>query len=191
MPVNLNAIQNVQFKIKITSPYTMTINPLDLAFGDIDHELSVTREMLSRVPDDKFDWKPHEKSWSMGQLASHIVDLLWWQVTTLEEDGIDMFEPWIKTEATSQKSLLEAFDEKESILRQTLNKTTLETLAESWTLRFGDHVYFTEPKSVVLRRYGINHLIHHRAQLSIYLRINSIPLPPSYGPTADENVSTG
>jgi len=165
----------------------MNINPLDLAFGDIDHELAVTRKMLSRVPDNCFDWRPHEKSWTMGQLACHIVDLLWWQVITLEKDGIDMAQPWPKTEATSQNSLVEAFDEKESTLRSTLKNTTIETLSESWTLRYADQIYFTEPKSVVLRRYGISHLIHHRAQLSVYLRINSIPLPPSYGPSADEN----
>jgi len=164
----------------------MTIDPLYLAFGDTDHELAVTREMLSRIPEDRFDWRPHEKSWTMGELASHIVDLLWWQVVTLEQNGIDMAEPWPKTEATTQKELIAALDANEEKLRATLKKTTVMILAEPWTLRYGDQEYFTEPKATVLRRFGISHLVHHRAQLSVYLRINDIPLPPSYGPSADE-----
>lgn len=185
--MNLNGKKQVKFDSYHNLLITMNINPLDLAFGDIDHELNVTRNMLSRIPDDCFDWKPHEKSWTMGELASHIVDLLWWQVTTLIDDGIDMSESWPKTEARSQVALMTAFDQKEETLRAVLRSTTLETLAESWTLRYGNQVFFTEPKYVVLRRFGISHLIHHRALLSIYLRMNSIPLPPSYGPSADES----
>lgn len=162
------------------------MDPLYLAFGDIDYELAVTRKMLSRVPTERFDWCPHEKSWTMGILASHIVDLLWWQVVTLEEDGIDMSQPWPKTIASTQEELIAAFDVNEIKLRSVLENTTEQTLVEPWTLSYGDQVYFTEPKSTVLRRYGISHLIHHRAQLSVYLRMNDIPLPPSYGPTADE-----
>ncbi|MCY4000496.1 MAG: DinB family protein [Bacteroidetes bacterium] len=165
----------------------MTLDPLHLAFGDTDYELAVTRNMLSRVPDDCFDWQPHEKSWTMGKLASHIVDLLWWQVVTLEEDGVDLAQPWPQTEATSQKALMASFDEKERQLRKVLDRTTLDTLGEPWTLSYGDQTYFTEPKATVLRRFGISHLIHHRAQLSIYLRMNNVPLPPSYGPSADES----
>ena len=164
----------------------MALDPLYLAFGDTEHELAVTREMLSRVPDDRFDWRPHEKSWTMGELASHIVDLLWWQVVTLEQDGIDMAQPWPKTEATSQESLIAAFDVNEAKLRSVLKATTVDTLIEPWTLSYGEQEIFTESKATVLRRFGISHVIHHRAQLSIYLRMNDVPLPKSYGPTADE-----
>ncbi len=164
----------------------MALDPLYLAFGDTEYELAVTRKMLSRVPDTHFDWKPHEKSWTMGELASHIVDLLWWQVVTLEQDGIDMAQPSPKTQATSQKELMAAFDANEIKLRTTLESVTVDTLAEPWTLHYGEQVYFTEPKATVLRRFGISHTVHHRAQLSIYLRMNDIPLPPSYGPSADE-----
>ncbi len=165
----------------------MTADPLYLAFGDMDHELGVTRKMLSRIPDDRFDWRPHKKSWTMGELASHIVNLLWWQVMTLEEDGIDMSQPWPKTEASTQEELIAAFNANEKNLLEVLGRTTVDTLSEPWTLSHEDQVYFTEPKATVLRRYGISHLVHHRAQLSIYLRMNDVPLPPSYGPTADEN----
>lgn len=164
----------------------MATDPLFLATGDIGYELDLTRNMLSRIPDHCFDWRPHEKSWTMGELACHIVDLLWWSVTTLEEDGIDMSQPWPKTKATTQKELIQAFDANKATLLQTLGRVTVEILAEPWTLRYGDQEYFTEPKSMILRRYGISHLVHHRAQLSVYLRINDVPLPPSYGPSADE-----
>ncbi len=165
----------------------MTEDPLYLAFGDMDYELGVTRKMLSRVPDDCFDWRPHKKSWTMGELASHIVDLLWWQVTTLEKDGIDMSQPWPKIIASTQAELIAAFNSNEKKLLEVLDRTTVDTLSEPWTLSYGDQVYFTESKATVLRRFGISHLVHHRAQLSVYLRMNDVPLPPSYGPTADEN----
>ena len=165
----------------------MATDALSLAFGDIDYELGVTRKMLSRIPDDSFDWYPHQKSWTMGELASHIVDLLWWQMITLERDGIDMSQPCPKTKAATQHELIAAFDANKTKLLDVLSHTTVDTLAEPWTLCYGDQVYFTEPKAVVLRRYGISHLVHHRAQLSVYLRMNDVPLPPSYGPTADEN----
>ncbi len=165
----------------------MAIDPLQLAFGDMEYELGVTRKMLSRVPDDGFNWRPHKKSWTMGELASHIVDLLWWQVITLEKDGIDMSKPWPKTKVSTQAELMTAFDSNEHKLLATLGRTTEDTLSEPWTLQYGDQVYFTESKATVLRRFGISHLVHHRAQLSVYLRMNDVPLPPSYGPTADEN----
>ncbi|MCY4672261.1 MAG: DinB family protein [Bacteroidetes bacterium] len=165
----------------------MSIDPLHLAFGDMEYEFGVTREMLSRIPDDCFDWRPHKKSWTMGQLACHIVDLLWWSVTILEEDGIDMAKTWPRTEASTQEELIAKYEAKEKQLREVFDRTTVETLAEPWTLSYGPQIFFTEPKADVLRRFGISHLVHHRAQLSVYLRINDVPLPKSYGPTADEN----
>lgn len=165
----------------------MATDPLFLAYGDINYELDVTHNMLSRVPDSCFDWRPHQKSFTMGELASHIVDLLQWQVATLQEDGVDLSNPWPKTNAKTQKELLAVFDSNKSKLLEALAHTTIDTLAEPWTLRYGDQIYFTEPKVTVLRRFGISHVIHHRAQLSVYLRMNDVPLPPSYGPSADES----
>ncbi len=162
------------------------MDPLDLAFGDLKSELTVTREILSRIPDQSFNWRPHKKSWNMGELASHIVDLLWWQIVTLTEDGIDMSRTWPRTNASTREELMNAFDTHQTKLHEVLASTEIDTLDEPWTLSYGDQHYFTEPKSTVLRRYGVSHLIHHRAQLTVYLRMNDIPLPPSYGPTADE-----
>ena len=165
----------------------MSVDPLDLAFGDMEYEFAVTQQMLSRVPDDCFDWRPHKKSWTVGQLACHIVDLLWWSVVTLEEDGIDMSKSWPKTEASSQEELMANYEANKKQLLGVLDRTTMDTLAEPWTLSYGSQIFFTEPKWVVLRRFGISHIVHHRAQLSIYLRMNDVPLPGSYGPSADEN----
>ena len=164
----------------------MAVSKLHLAFGDMEREFAVLREMLSRVPDDKFDWKPHEKSWTMGQLSCHLVDLLWWQVCTPEMDGIDMSKKWDKTEASTQAELLEAFDTKATQLREVFARTTEKTLDEPWTLSYAGTEYFTMPKADVLRMYGISHIAHHRGQLTVYLRLNDVPLPPSYGPSADE-----
>ncbi len=165
----------------------MSIDPIHLALGDMEHEFTVTREMLSRVPDDCFDWRPHKKSWTMGQLASHTADLLWFSAVILEEDGLDMAKTWPRIEASTQEELIAGYDANEKQLREVFDRTTVDTMAEPWTLSRGTQIFFTEPKWVVLRRFGISHIVHHRAQLSVYLRMNDVPLPGSYGPTADQN----
>ena len=166
------------------SPLSM----LHLAFGDSDRELAATRRMLARVPDAHFDWRPHEKSMSLGELASHIVDLLWWQIVTLEWDGIDTAKSWPRTAAKSQAELLATFDEKAAALRTTLANTTEADLADPWKLSYGSNTIFIEPKADLLRVYGLSHVAHHRGQLTVYLRMLDVPLPPSYGPTADEQM---
>ncbi len=165
----------------------MSIDPLHLAFGDMEHEFAVTREMLSRVPDNCFDWRPHKKSWTMGQLACHTVDLLWFSAFILEEDGLDMAKTWPRSEASTQEELVAKYDAYEKQLREVIERTTVDSLGEPWTLSYGPQIFFTRPRADVLRYLGISHLVHHRAQLSVYLRINDVPLPKSYGPTADEN----
>ena len=165
----------------------MSLDPLQLAFGDMEYEFAVTRKMLSCVPDDCFDWRPHKKSWTMGQLAGHTVDLFWFGAVILEEDGLDMAKTWPRTEASTQAELMAQYETYEKQLRKVLDRTTVDTLAEPWTLSHGPQVFFTEPKWVVFRRLGISHIIHHRAQLSVYLRMNDVEPPGSYGPTADEN----
>ena len=98
-----------------------------------------------------------------------------------------MAKTWPRTEASTQEELIAKYEAKEKQLREVFDRTTVDTLTEPWTLSYGPQVFFTEPKADVLRRFGISHLVHHRAQLSVYLRINDVPLPKSYGPTADEN----
>ena len=111
----------------------MSINPLHLAFGDMEHEFAVTRDMLSRVPDDCFDWRPHNKSWTMGQLASHTADLFWFSAVILEEDGLDMAKTWPRIEASTQEELIAGYDANEKQLREVFDRTTVDTLAEPWT----------------------------------------------------------
>ena len=168
----------------------MTDKPLDrrhLALGDVEREIKVTRRMLQRVPEEHFDWRPHSKSMSLGELASHIADLFWWQVATLSMDGIDMAHPWPKTQAKTHTDLMASFEAKVAELQAVIAETTEAILASPWTLSYGGNPVFTLPKADVQRIYGVSHLAHHRGQLTVYLRMHDVPLPPSYGPTADEN----
>ena len=170
----------------MTNPTTL-LSPMQLATGDLEHELATTRRMLERLPEEHFAWKPHDKSMSLGALASHIANLLWWQTTMLQQDGFDMAAPQPpRTAPESRAALLQEFDEKATVLREALAQTDEATLAQPWTLRRGDHVIFTQPKAAILRGFGISHMVHHRGQLSVYLRLLDVPVPPSYGPTADE-----
>lgn len=166
-----------------------TLSPMHLATGDLERELATTRRMLERVPDEHFAWKPHEKSMSLGTLAAHLANLLWWQTATLEQDEFDMAAPQPpRTVPESREALLREFDEKAAVLREALAQTDEAALARPWTLRRGDHIIFTQPKAAILRSFGISHMVHHRGQLSVYLRLLDVPVPPSYGPTADEGV---
>ena len=167
----------------------MLLSPMQLATGDLERELAITRRMLERVPEEHLAWKPHEKSMSLGTLAAHLANLLWWQTTTLERDEFDVAAPQPpRTAPESREALLQAFDEKAAVLREALARTDEAALASPWTLRRGDHIIFTMPKAAVLRSFGISHIVHHRGQLSVYLRLLDVPVPPSYGPTADEAV---
>ena len=165
------------------------LSPMQLATGDLEQELATTRRMLERVPEEHFAWKPHEKSMSLGALAAHIANLLWWQTMTLRQDEFDLAAPQPpRTAPESRAALLREFDEKAAVLREALAQTDEAALARPWTLRRGDHVIFTMPKAAVLRSFGISHMAHHRGQLSVYLRLLDVPGPPSYGPTAHEGM---
>jgi uncharacterized damage-inducible protein DinB len=157
--------------------------------GELDHEAATTRRMLERVPMDKLTWKPHDKSMSMGQLAVHVAQLPGFApftMTTPEFDlgapGRDNKQPEFKT----NKELLDFFDGNVGQMREALNAATDEALREPWTLRKGEQVIFTLPRAGVMRSMIMSHLIHHRGQLSVYLRLNNVPVPSIYGPSADE-----
>ena len=163
------------------------LSPMQLATGDLEQELATTRRMLERVPDEHFAWKPHEKSMSLGALAAHIANVLTWQDLTLKRDEFDFaVSPPPRDRPENREALLRQFDENAAVLRETLAQTEAAVLAEPWSLKHGDHVIFTQSKAAVLRSFGISHMVHHRGQLSVYLRLLDIPVPPSYGPTADE-----
>jgi len=159
----------------------------DALLPELDHEVAVTRKLLERVPEGKSDWKPHEKSFSLGQLAGHIASLQEWGVMTIAKSEIDMDGAGPPAPASSRAALLATFDEKAAAFRAALVGRTDAELTAIWTLKLKGKVLFSMPKVAVLRSFVMNHLIHHRGQLSVYLRQLDIPLPSIYGPSADEN----
>lgn len=155
--------------------------------AELDNEAKVTRTVLERVPADKFDWKPHEKSMAFGQLAVHVAEMFGWTKETLTSDVLDFGTMDYKQfEPSSTEELLAYFDELIATSKAVLAETSDETFLTNWTLRNGEQVYFTMPKVAVMRSFVMNHIIHHRGQLSVYLRLNDIPVPAIYGPSADE-----
>ena len=155
--------------------------------GEIENEAKVTRSVLERVPADKFDYKPHEKSMTFGRLASHIAEMWGWTEATCKQDVLDFatmeYTPY---DPKTTDDLLAFFDQHIAKAKAVLAETSDETLMTDWTMRNGDQVYFTMPKVAVMRTFVLNHIIHHRGQLSVYLRLNDIPVPSIYGPSADE-----
>jgi uncharacterized damage-inducible protein DinB len=157
---------------------------------EFDHEMGNTRKTLERVPEDKFGWKPHEKSFSMGHLATHLATLPSWTAITIEKDVIDIApegEPPSKAEpAKSRAELLETFDRNVAAARAALAGASDEALLKPWTLLSSGKTIFTLPRIAALRSFVMNHNVHHRAQLGVYLRLNDVPVPSIYGPSADE-----
>ncbi len=155
--------------------------------AELQHEAAGTRSMLSRVPREKFGWKPHEKSMPLGTLAVHIVEMIDWArliVTTVELDyAVNPYEP---LQAKTTADLLAYFDKTVQGVIGPLQETADTAMLATWTMRNGEHVYFQKPRIQVLRSDCFNHIIHHRGQLSVYLRLNDIRLPGVYGPTADD-----
>ncbi len=158
---------------------------------EFDHEMDNTRRTLERVPDEKFGWKPHEKSGTMGWLAAHVAGIPSWPVMTITKDSLDIAPkdgaPPQPPAPSTRKALLEAFEKNAADGRAALAKATDQQLMGPWTLLAGGEKVFTMPRVAVLRSFVMNHLIHHRAQLTVYLRLNNIPVPALYGPSADEN----
>lgn len=157
--------------------------------AEMEYEAAVTRKVLERVPTDKFDWKPHEKSMGFRQLASHVAEILVWTVPSIQETELD-FAKWDYKpfEPATTQDLLDFFDKNVEGALEVLRNSPDAVFMENWTLRNGEEVYFTQPKAAVMRSFVMNHLIHHRAQLSVYLRLNDIPVPAMYGPSADEGM---
>lgn len=155
--------------------------------GELENEAKVTRQVLERVPADKFDWKPHEKSMTMGRLAVHVAEMFGWTKATLKSDVLDFstmdYKPF---EPKTCDELLAFYDDHIAKAKAILSETSDETFLTDWTMRNGETVYFTMPKVAVMRTFVMNHIIHHRGQLSVYLRLNDIPVPSIYGPSADE-----
>lgn len=151
---------------------------------EFDNEMRVTRRVLERVPCDRLDWKPHSKSMSLRQLATHVTELPRWGLRIEGETwavGSENAPPMAST-----TEFLARLDENVSASRAAIAQKTDEQLRERLTVTRGGETFFTLPKVSILRRVLLNHLIHHRGQLSVYLRLNDVPLPAIYGPSADE-----
>ncbi len=159
---------------------------VDHLLPEFDHEMATTRTLLDRVPDDRLSWKPHAKSFSLGQLAQHVANIPLWGVLTLERPELDLLAYPPAAELGSRAAILELFEGNVTNTRKALVGKSDAELMAPWALKRGDHTVFTMPKATVWRSFVMNHLVHHRGQLSVYLRQQDVPLPSMYGPSADE-----
>lgn len=160
---------------------------VDALLPEFDHEMATTRTVLARVPEEKFDWKPHAKSFSLGVLAAHVATLPTWGTETLTRSEVDVGgarQP--PTALPSRQDVLATFDRSVADARAALAGRTDAELLAMWSLTRNGRTLFTMPKAAVLRSFVLNHLVHHRGQLTVYLRLLDIPVPSIYGPSADE-----
>ena len=157
---------------------------------EFDQEMANTRRTIERVPDEKFNWKAHEKSFSMGALATHLANIPSWMAITLGQDSFDTAPidgPAVRPpKADTIEEVLEMFDQNVAAAKATLAEATDERMAQNWSLLAGGKTIFTLPRVAAIRGFILNHTIHHRAQLGVYLRLNDIAVPSIYGPSADE-----
>jgi len=156
---------------------------------DFDHEMKVTRSLLERVPEKDAAWQPHPKSSPMGNLAAHIANLPRWASGVVENDEVDVSLPlgakFRPPPFETTAALLVRFDANVEAAKKAISGETEEHLASVWTLRNGDKKILSMPRAGALRSFVVSHLVHHRGQLSVYLRLRDVPLPRIYGPTAD------
>ena len=162
---------------------------------EFDQEIASTRKCLERIPDEKLGWKPHEKSMTMARLAGHLAEIPMWGRETMTKTEIDImpvgappYEPW---KPATVAEILERFDRQASEARAAIASSTDADFMVPWSLLSGGNMVFTMPRAAVLRGMVLNHLVHHRGQLSVYLRLNDIPVPSIYGPSADEGSMGG
>jgi uncharacterized damage-inducible protein DinB len=161
-------------------------SPVELLYADFAAEHTSTRRMLERFPDGKGDWRPHEKSRTLAQLATHVASILNGGTLMLQTDESDILTRVPQPPLEAVAALLAHFDAGVAAFDAALAAATFEQLDRNWTMRRGDVVLVSAPRRVLLRRVTMNHLIHHRAQLGVYYRLLGVPLPGVYGPSADE-----
>lgn len=160
--------------------------PLTLLFPDLENELRTTRRVLERVPDGKDDYRPHEKSMTLGGLATHLAQLPGFGIAMLTLDEFDpMNRPQTPNPANTRERL-ELFDSLSGKLRELFQQLTWDQTKTVWKIKSGDRVFAEGPRGVMLRSALVTHMAHHRAQLGVYLRVLGVPIPGSYGPSADE-----
>ena len=161
----------------------------DAFIAELKHESSSTKKMLEKVPMDKKDWKPHERSMTLGHLATHVADTTHWASTIIHIDDFDFMKDYkMNPDANTQEELMATFQLNLDKAIEDLDKMSDEDFNKLWTVRRGDQVMFSLPKKVSMRGWAFNHLFHHRGQLSVYLRLLDVPVPGMYGPSADEKM---
>ena len=157
---------------------------------EFDHEMANTRKVLERIRDDMLSWRVHERSNTIGWVEMHMAELPGWVDSILTEDSFDVSppggEPYQTPHATSQQDILDRFDKNVAAARAAIAAATDEQFMKPWSLLNGGQVIFTLPRVAVLRSFVLNHSIHHRGHLCVYLRLNDVPVPALYGPSADE-----
>jgi uncharacterized damage-inducible protein DinB len=156
---------------------------------EFDREAGLTRRLLERIPDGQFAWKPHDKSMTLGRLSEHLAELPGWAKVTVEQAGIDMAagRPPEYVPPATRAAVLAMFDKNVAESRASLAGRSDAELMAPWTLKHQGKEVFTMPKALVLRGFVLNHLIHHRGQMSVYLRLQNVAIPSIYGPSADES----
>ena len=166
------------------------MNWKDDMMAEFDQEMGHTRKELERLPEGKEEWQPHPKSMTVGRLANHLANLPSWGVMTVKESSFDVApiggSAYVEDVAPDRTALLATFDRNVAEARSALSDLTEADMDAPWSLMAGGQTMFTMPRRAVLRSMIFNHNVHHRAQLGVYLRMNGVPLPSIYGPTADE-----
>lgn len=166
------------------------MNQIPSILAELEQEAAGTRAVLSRIPADKWDWKAHPRSQTLGWNANHLAEIQGWIEGTLTQTAWDLAPPgeeaYQSPQLTSPGEVLELFDANLAAGRRALESASEESLAEPWSLLQGGNVLFTLPRAAVLRTFILNHIIHHRAHVCVYLRLNDVPVPGLYGQSGDE-----
>lgn len=158
----------------------------DALMAEIKHEAAATRRILQAVPEDRYSWKPHEKSMTAGRLAAHIAEIPVWVNRSLEAKEFDFATaPAQRNTCSGTSALLEVFEQRLAAALAVLENASDEALNEKYTVRRGEQVMFELPRKVLIRNFALNHQVHHRGQLTVYLRLLELPVPGMYGPSAD------
>ncbi|HLK65257.1 MAG TPA: DinB family protein [Bryobacteraceae bacterium] len=161
-------------------PFSQTLLP------EFDEEMKNTRKILECVPDGKFDYQPHPKSMTLGRLATHVAEIPSWTTFTLDREVLELTPDFKPNFAANRAELLELFDKGAKEARAKIEAATDDDWQVTWSLKFNGNTVISMPRAVVMRSTVMNHMIHHRAQLGVFLRLNDVPFPGVYGPSADD-----
>jgi uncharacterized damage-inducible protein DinB len=161
----------------------MTIS--EILLPEFEYEMGNTRKMLEVIPEEKFSWKPHDKSMALGRLASHVAEMANWATVVTTTEKLELSPSDKPFNAATRAELLEAFDKNVASGKKAIAGASDEAMGKTWTLVYGGQPVFSQPRAGVMRGMVMSHLIHHRGQLSVYLRLLNVPIPGMYGPSAD------